>query len=196
MSERDFLKRWSDRKLSDAPEPELETVAPTEPVAEVEEKTDEEILAEFGLKDPDQMDAGDDFSGFMNSAIPTRLRNRALRKLWTGNPVLANVDGLVEYGEDFTDAANVIENLQTAYQVGKGMVKNYLTDQEKEEKHAAARALEVVEPPEPEPSEEEVVVDAEPTLINESQPEDAQPEEDMAYQPPVRRRMTFRFDEA
>ena len=43
----------------------------------------------------------------------------ALRRLWKVNPVLANVDGLVEYGEDFTDSATVVENLQTTYQVGK-----------------------------------------------------------------------------
>lgn len=120
-----FAKRWSDRKQADdldadevldaAPEAPEETVDP--------EKTDAEILEELGLKDPDDMVEGDDFSAFMSSAVPTRLRNRALRKLWIGNPILANVDGLVDYGEDFTDAATVIENMQTIYQVGKGMVQ-------------------------------------------------------------------------
>jgi hypothetical protein len=40
------------------------------------------------------------------------------------NPVLANVDGLVDYGQDFTDNAMVVEGLQTAYQVGKGMLSH------------------------------------------------------------------------
>ncbi len=70
------------------------------------------------------MKAGDDFSMFMNKAVPDRLRRRALRKLWLSNPLLANVDGLVDYGEDFTDRALAVENLQTAYQVGKGMLKH------------------------------------------------------------------------
>ena len=94
--------------------------------AELEEKPDEEILRELELPDPDTLGEGDDFSAFLKSAVPERIRLRALRRLWTTNPVLANLDGLVEYGEDFTDAATVIENLQTAYQVGKGMTKHVL----------------------------------------------------------------------
>ena len=69
------------------------------------------------------MAPGDDFSAFMAKGIPERLRNRALRKLWLTNPVLANLDELVEYGEDYTDAATVVENLQTAYRIGKGFLR-------------------------------------------------------------------------
>ena len=118
-----FLGRWSARKQA-AREPVAEEVL--EPAAEPEddpEKTDAEILEELGLKDPDEMGEGDDFSGFMSGASPERLRNRALRKLWLTNPVLANLDELVDYGEDFTDAATVVENLQTAYRVGKGFLR-------------------------------------------------------------------------
>ena len=119
-----FLGRWSARKQAAREEPVEEV--PVEPVVEADpepERTDAEILEEHGLKDPDALQAGDDFSGFMSSAIPERLRNRALRKLWLTNPVLANVDELVDYGEDFTDAAMVVENLQTAYRVGKGFLR-------------------------------------------------------------------------
>lgn len=87
-------------------------------------KTDTELLAEFNLPDPDDLTLGDDFSVFMSNAIPERLRRRALRVLWRSNPVLANVDMLVDYGENFTDSATVVENLQTAYQVGKGMLQH------------------------------------------------------------------------
>lgn len=84
------------------------------------EKTDDEILHELGLPNPDDLQPGDDVKGFMAEAVPARLRNRALRKLWASNPILANVDGLVDYGEDFTDAATVVENLATAWQAGRG----------------------------------------------------------------------------
>ncbi len=94
--------------------------------AELEESTDEEILAKLELPNPDELETGDDFSKFMASAVPERLRRRALRKLWLSNPLLANVDGLVDYGEDFTDSALAVENLQTAYQVGKGMLKHVM----------------------------------------------------------------------
>lgn len=97
--------------------------APADELTELpaaEEKSEAEILEELGLPDPDTMKAGDDFSAFMKEAVPDRIRRRALRVLWGSNPVLANLDELVDYGEDFTDAATVVANLQTAWKVGKG----------------------------------------------------------------------------
>ena len=92
--------------------------------AELAGKSDEDILEELGLPDPDSLQPGDDFKAFLAKAVPDRLRRRALRRLWMSNPALANLDGLLDYGEDFTDKATVIENLQTAYQVGKGMLSH------------------------------------------------------------------------
>jgi len=91
---------------------------------DLESRPDEDILKELNLPDPDTLGPGDDFRGFMGRAVPERIRRRALRKLWVSNPVLANLDELVDYGEDFTDAATVVENLQTAYQVGRGMLEH------------------------------------------------------------------------
>ncbi|APX15627.1 hypothetical protein BWR17_07130 [Phaeobacter inhibens] len=123
MSGGDF---WSQRRAKVAAEQQAEAgeIAAAARAAEeqaLEEKSDAEILEELNLPDPDQMQQGDDFSVFLKETIPARLRTRALRRLWISNPVLANVDGLLDYGEDFSDSAMVIENLQTAYQVGKGM---------------------------------------------------------------------------
>ncbi|MEP2715881.1 DUF3306 domain-containing protein [Pseudophaeobacter sp.] len=92
--------------------------------AELAEQSDEEVLAALELPTPESLGAGDDFKVFLTDQVPARIKNRALRHLWRANPVLACVDGLVDYGEDFTDAACVIEGLQTAYQVGKGMTKH------------------------------------------------------------------------
>ncbi|SFA91266.1 Protein of unknown function [Poseidonocella pacifica] len=92
---------------------------------ELAERTDEELLAELDLPDPDAVATKDELQRFMTETVPERLRRRALRALWRSNPVLANVDGLVEYGEDYTDSATVIENLQTAYEVGKGMASQF-----------------------------------------------------------------------
>ena len=65
--------------------------------------------------------------------------------MWLANPALANLDGLLDYGEDFTDSATVIENLQTAYQVGKGMTEHVLemvrqAEAEAEQQRAAPEA--------------------------------------------------------
>ena len=118
---------WARRKAAVAEEQRAEDEAlqaekAVAAEAELEERSDEELLAEAGLPDPDTVDDPDRIKEFLSSALPQRLKTRALRRLWRINPVLANLDGLIDYGEDFTDAAMVVENMQTVYQVGKGML--------------------------------------------------------------------------
>ena len=88
-----------------------------------EELSESELAAkaeELNLPSLDSLGPDSDFSAFMAKDVPAQLRTLALRRLWRMNPVLANLDGLLDYGEDFTDKATVIANMQTAYQVGKG----------------------------------------------------------------------------
>lgn len=85
-------------------------------------KSDSEILEALNLPDPDSLGLGDDFTAFMAKAVPEQIRRRALRRLWVSNPVLANLDGLLDYADDYTDKACVVENMKSAYQVGKGML--------------------------------------------------------------------------
>lgn len=163
---------WARRKAGVAAEAEAEVahdVAEQDAVAlaETEAKNDADILADLDLPDPDTLEMGDEISGFMSKAVPDRLRRRALRQFWRLNPILANVDGLVDYGEDFTDAACVIENMQTTYQVGKGMLYHV---QEMERQAAAAAEAEAEaeanpEVEEPEVEEPEIEIDEEPVLI-------------------------------
>ncbi|MDE0521072.1 MAG: DUF3306 domain-containing protein [Boseongicola sp.] len=120
---------WERRKAAvraeDAAEERAKIAADeAEEQARLSQKSDEEVLRELDLPDPDSLVEGDDFSVFLRRTVPERIRLRALRRLWTTNPVLANLDGLIDYGEDFTDAATVIENLQTAYRVGEGMARH------------------------------------------------------------------------
>ncbi len=188
---RDF---WSRRKAAVQAEAEAERTSSeaqkvAEQQAELEEKSDAEILAAFDLPDPDDLKPGDDISGFMAQAVPDRLRRRALRRLWRLNPVLANVDGLVDYGEDYTDAACVIENIQTAYQVGKGMLA-----------HVEALAAECDEEERPPEGEDEVITDIrdEPAFVEDTRPEPVQVAEsdtpDDTELTPAPRRMTFEFE--
>ncbi|MDU9004605.1 DUF3306 domain-containing protein [Sedimentitalea todarodis] len=123
--DRDF---WSRRRAAVEAEAGADTEAEFESKrAALEAREDVEILQELNLPDPDTLSADDNISAFMDHLVPDRLRRRALRRFWRLNPVLANVDGLVDYGEDFTDSATVIENLQSAYQVGKGMLSHIET---------------------------------------------------------------------
>ena len=119
-----FLSRWSDRKLrpeSDEADSALPTSDEAKPVEdEFEGKSDEEILSILELPEPDTLKLGDTVEKFMDNRVPERIRARALRAFWKTNPLLANIDGLDEYCDDYTDAAMVVENLQTIYEVGKG----------------------------------------------------------------------------
>ena len=148
---RDF---WSRRKQAVEAEKRSDTEARRDETAEeerkaLEEKTDEEVLAELDLPDPDSLNKGDDFSAFMAKAVPERLRRRALRRLWLSNPLLANLDELLDYGEDFSDAATVLADMQSVYRVGKGMVSD------EDLAKAAEAEAEAEAEPEPDPEAEE-----------------------------------------
>ena len=196
--EQDF---WARRKAKVeaetlAEQAAVEQLALAEQHAVLEEKTDAELLEELDLPDPDTLVMGDDFSVFMSKAVPDRIRRRALRTLWRSNPVSANVDMLVDYGEDFTDAAMAVENIQTAYQVGKGMLKHV--------QEMARQAEERENPTEPEVLEEEVEDEAETLMaVSEYDAESAEAvefyaeleEEQVDLLSPSPRRMKFVIEE-
>lgn len=128
-----FLSRWARRKReaahaersadeaavapapSDAPLPSpMENARGKDQPAAAEPPPD--------LPDPDTMSETEDFTVFLKKEVPDALRRRALRRLWRLNPVFANLDGLNDYDEDYTDAARVVKGLKTLYQAGRGMV--------------------------------------------------------------------------
>ncbi len=210
-----MMDRWSRRKAAVEAEAIAEVKA-EEAVAKAEveavqaEKTDDELLKELGLPDPDTLGEGDDFKAFMGDAIPARLKTRALRKLWTVNPLLANIDGLVDYGEDFTDAAMCVENMQSAYQVGKGMMAHVEELARQAEEDAAIEAaaddteaeteepvINPVRPPELKDKEAVLAFAAE--AVEDEEPYEPvwdDGAEDAAQAPtPGSRRMTFTFDD-
>jgi len=119
---------WSRRKAAVQKAEEAEVKRAQEAVeaeqrAALEEKTDAEILEELGLPDPDTLGKDDDFTAFLAKTVPERLRRRALRKLWLSNPVLANLDGLNDYDENFRDTAKTGQVVKTLYEVGRGYLK-------------------------------------------------------------------------
>lgn len=202
---------WSRRRAAVAAEAEADArAAQAERNAETEERLaarpDEEILAELDLPAPEEMDHPDQVQKLLKAAVPQRLRTRALRRLWRLNPVLANLDGLVDYGEDYTDASRVVENLQTLYQVGKGMFDKVA------EEAAAGHAGDTADksaPDEaeaPDPVRGHVAQDALPSDETQIPPEPARPGPDPGpnsadtspdpQAPAAPRRMRFRFETA
>jgi uncharacterized protein DUF3306 len=116
-----FLARWSRRKQADrdaaarrgkansAASPQSLAAAPEEPPA-IEDLPALETLT----KDSD-------FRPFMRAGVPEELRNQALRKLWMSDPLYANLDGLLEYGEDFAEPFRMAGVVATVYRVLEGM---------------------------------------------------------------------------
>ncbi len=213
MTEDGLFSRWSRKKHAarqgreDAAEERATEERATEPAApaddgkaeadELAALPEDAALERLGLPDPDTLGPGDDFSGFMAKAVPEALRRRALRRLWLSNPVLANIDNLVDYGENFADPALVPEVLATAYRVGSGMLRQDLPPRTE----AAAPAPDAAEAPEPEAAKalEPETQDTEPSEAHLATPEpeaepapppdaaDGEPPPD----PPRRRRMAF-----
>lgn len=122
---------WGRRRAAVLAEAQAE-VAAEEAALEAEqqqalaERSDEDILQELGLPDPETLTKGDDFAAYMARAVPEHIRKRALRKLWRSNPVLACVDGLNDYDEDYLTGSYNNAPIQTTYQVGKGLMAHVL----------------------------------------------------------------------
>ncbi|MEQ8823100.1 MAG: DUF3306 domain-containing protein [Filomicrobium sp.] len=150
-----FLERWSLRKrglAEDEPETpdssqsaspnvgqrdvELEAGDGSSHAGRVADAEDDGVAAgeaevpkkDFADFDFEQLDYDSDYKQFMGNDVSSDARHKALRKLWVSNPVLANMDGLDDYCEDYTDAAVCLPKgmMKTAYQYGRG----FLNDEE------------------------------------------------------------------
>ncbi len=126
--EKNFLDRWSRRKAEVRrqelnPAPEIDELH-AEGVAEVQDKDmpEEPDGSELTEEDVEKLDAKSDFSVFMKAAVPAELRRMALKKLWHLDPAYNVIDGLLEYGEDYSQLHKNVGKIQSAYQVGKGYV--------------------------------------------------------------------------
>jgi len=148
-----FLSRWSTRKAQiargeDVAEENVDNDAEALAVghdgaSESEEEaalSDAELLEKYELPDPQEVEEEAGLERFFDGKTPERLRQLALRRLWRINPFFGVVDEMVEYGEDYTDAATVIEGMQTAYQAGKGYLKKTLSPEEQAEEQADAES--------------------------------------------------------
>ncbi len=162
-----FLRRWSRLKQDG------EKAAPEEPEAErsslpargesdeasaqelddaaARDESDEAAAQELELPDIDSLDKDSDYTGFLRDGVPDALRRRALRKLWLSDPVLANLDGLNDYDEDF---AALFQTVSEAAQKVSDAAKSMADDREGEEEEGGEEEGEAegVERPEDEAS--------------------------------------------
>lgn len=144
-----FISRWSKRKsgiVSDEDNLELnknlrideDKKNKKSPKKEIDESNydelnDEELLEKFKLPNPNKIKKEKGLDVFFKDGVPDRLRQIALRRVWKLNPIIRFADAEInDYHEDFTDAATVIEGMQTAYQVGKGYLTEMLENKDDE----------------------------------------------------------------
>ena len=139
--EENFLSRWSKKKSKQKtqiensktkqidPESSTETENQSSLVEENDKLNDEELLKKYNLPNPEKIKTEKSLDVFFKEGVPDRLRQIALRRVWRLNPIIRFADAEInDYHEDFTDAATVIEGMQTAYKVGKGYLSDLIED--------------------------------------------------------------------
>ncbi len=132
-----FLARWARRKAATRQAAKTKSAGqslPEEALSEEEKGGNSSLLSPhergrenpeavreaLDLPDPQSLDRDSDYTVFLREGVPEELKRLALRRLWDSDPIFGEVDGLLEYGEDFSDSALVVEGLRTAYETGRG----------------------------------------------------------------------------
>lgn len=126
-----LLSRWSKRKLSDAEEEVIE-VQQDEVAPEVDEEYENLLQANREAAeaiDLNSIDKESDLSLFMKEGVPELLKRQALSTLWRSSSVFANVDGLVDYDDDFGSKDLIMKTFKSAYQVGQGYFQDIEDDE-------------------------------------------------------------------
>ena len=127
------FSRWSRLKTEtqEIVQPELEepVQAVNLPQSQADEPVPEEVAAPEleeqapvlpkDLPDVETLEKDSDYTPFLAEGVPEALRKLALRKLWASDPILANLDGLNDYDEDFT----IIEAMKTFVSEGAEKLK-------------------------------------------------------------------------
>ena len=202
------LQRWARKKAEAGKQVEQPAPPAVEPKPAPEEQEfavneslpENELLEKYGLPDPENIQLGTDITGFMRKEIPEFLRRKALRGLWKSNPVLAVLDGLNDYDEDYTLASTAGQTVTSLYKVGEGLVDkarkaaDVVEDQSIEQVRLSTDESDSTITQEPESDDtlepEDMATPTEPPEQQLAQQETSQPEE----QPEPRFRPRMRFD--
>ena len=141
-----FLSRWSKKKSKQKSEKEISKIespdfnssqgdevskSSTSEASENDKLNDDELLKKYNLPNPEKIKKEKSLDVFFKDGVPDRLRQIALRRVWRLNPIIRFADAEInDYHEDFTDAATVIEGMETAYKVGKGYLSDLIDDKD------------------------------------------------------------------
>ena len=150
---------WQKRRAAVAAEAEAEVRVHAAQVAEAEEaalaeRSDDDLLAEFDLPAPEDLVSGEQLRAFLKAQLPQRLKTRALRSFWKTNPVLACLDGLNDYDDDYS-------NLKTLSEGVAETLRDWVKDKKEEDT--------VNEPEQVADNEEETLINEVDDSINEAE---------------------------
>jgi len=121
-----MLSRWSRRKRGLTEEEQSPVVVAADEQARIDEEREAMLVANRQAAeeiDLDTIDAESDLSIFLKEGVPEVLKRKALSVLWRSNPVFANVDGLCDYDDDFGDKSLNMKVFKSAWQAGRGYLK-------------------------------------------------------------------------
>ncbi len=141
---RSFFSRWSKRAVearrseppdsrSDEPAADRTALPPTGGDPE-----DADLALPTELPDVEELGPEADYRPFLKRAVAPALRRLALRRLWQSNPVLANLDGLNDYDEDFASLHRAgAEAIADAVRAGRRYARDPLAARDASEAPAA-----------------------------------------------------------
>ena len=132
------LSRWSKRKIAVARAESLEDEGAeigvqTSEQLQLEEERQAELQANRVAAEAvniEELNKDSDFSVFMKDGVPELLKKQAMASLWRTNPIFANVDGLVDYDDDFGSPDLIMKTFKSAYQAGRGYLDLFKEDED------------------------------------------------------------------
>ena len=137
-----FFTRWSKRARAARPPARDDTAPPDAPAAPAAGGVQGTAVPEPpDLPDVEELGAESDYRPFLQRTVAPALRRLALRRLWQSDPVLANLDGLNDYDEDFASLhRSGAEAIAAAVRAGRRYARDPAAPSDADQAEAAEAA--------------------------------------------------------
>lgn len=141
---RNFFGRWSKRAVearrsepTDASSDETAADQAASPPADGDPE-DTDLAKPADLPDVEELGPEADYRPFLKRSVAPALRRLALRRLWQSDPVLANLDGLNDYDDDFASLHRTgAEAIADAVRAGRQYARDPIAARDAPEARAA-----------------------------------------------------------
>ena len=117
-------RRWSRRKLGRKLDADQGLERHSSSPADA--KQDATVPEDLKLFDFESLGFSSDFTRFMRCDVPSHLRTKGLKALWTSHDTISRPDDLDDYLEDFSEEAMALppELARSAYEIGFGFLNS------------------------------------------------------------------------